>query len=261
MNAKNLEYLKDSLKYLGFGDKLNQDLETNMKEQKAEFYLKAEIPHFNSKMDYTLHFKKSNQSEMYFFNSYHAELKNEKSEQTKAQSFYINKGNGITAKEAFNLLEGRSVYKELFNKEGNKYNAWIKLDSNNVDQLGNHKVRQFTDQYGYNLEKTLSSFPIKELRDQEQKKQLLQSLEKGNIQQVTLKQDNKEAKFYIEAVPQYKNINVYDQKMHPVKNQSIQEMGQSHTQKEKPSKKQEQKQEGQAEQPKQKPSRKRKMTV
>ena len=265
MNTQNLEYLQTNLKYFGFGDKLNEALEKNIKDEKAEFQLKVEIPHFNNKMDYTLHFKKSSQSDMYFFNRYDAALQNGKPELDKIQGFYVNKGHGITAKEAFNLLEGRSVFKEMVNKEGEKYNAWLKLDFENSDQHGNYKIKQFSDQYGFNLEKTLANFPIKELSDPEQKKQLLSSLEKGNVQQVGVKKDDKEAKYYIEAVPQFKNINVYDQKMHMVRRQNIQDLkvneGTGEREGQKPAKKQEQKNDADDSQPKQKQSRKRKLSV
>ena len=265
MNTQNLEYLQTNLKYFGFGDKLNEALEKNIKDEKAEFKLKVEIPHFNNKMDYTLHFKKSNQSDMYFFNRYDATLQNEKPELNKAQGFYVNKGNGITAKESFNMLEGRSVFKELINKEGEKYTAWLKLDFENSDQHGNYKIKQFSEKYGYNLDKTLANFSIKELIDPEQKKQLLSSLEKGNVQQVTVKNDGKEAKYYIEAVPQFKNINVYDQKMHTVRRQNIQESkaaeGQAAGEKQKSAKKQEMKPDTEDNQPKKKQSRKRKISV
>ena len=263
MNTQNLEYLQTNLKYFGFGDKLNEALEKNIKDEKAEFQLKVEIPHFNNKMDYTLHFKKSSETDMYFFNRYDAALQNGKPELDKGQAFYVNKGHGITAKESFNLLEGRSVFKEMLNKEGEKYNAWLKLDFENTDQRGNYKIKQFSDQYGFNLEKTLANFPIKELSDPEQKKQLLSSLEKGNVQQVTVKKDDKEAKYYIEAVPQFKNINVYDQKMHMVRRQNIQDSTTKEGPKLKESNKSS-KQQGQTDedgQPKQKQSRKRKLSV
>ena len=238
-------------------------MEKNIKGEKAEFQLKVEIPHFNNKMDYTLHFKKSGLSDMYFFNRYDAALQNGKPEQDKMQGFYINKGSGITAKEAFNLLEGRSVFKDLVNKEGEKYHAWLKLDFENSDSHGNHKIKQFSEQYGYNLEKTLANFPIKELNDPEKKKQLLSSLEKGNAQQVTVSKDGKETKYYIEAVPQFKNINVYDQKMHTVRRQNIQDfkVNEGVGEGQKPAKKQEQKKDVEDGQPKQKQARKRKLSV
>ena len=171
----------------------------------------------------------------------------------------------LVNQNAFNLLEGRSVFKDLVNKDGEKYHAWLKLDFENSDQHGNYKIKQFSEQYGYNLEKTLGNFPIKELSDPEQKKLLLSSLEKGNAQQVTVSKDGKEAKYYIEAVPQFKNINVYDQKMHMVRRHNIQDFkvneGQGVGERQKPSKKQEQKADAEDSQPKQKQARKRKLSV
>ncbi len=265
MENQNLDFLKSNLLNLGFGDKLNQDLEKNIKEQKTSFELKHEVPHFNNKMSYTLHFKKSDTSDMYFFNKYDAALQNGKPEENKNQAFYINKGMGVTAKESFNLLEGRSVFKDLVNKEGQKYSAWLKLDFENADEKGNHKLKQYSDGYGFNLERTLANFPVKELQDPEQKNQLLKSLQKGNAQQVTLTKDGKGGKFYIEAVPQFKTINVYDQKMHMVKRQNFQESnsvkGESAKTNQKRSESQKANKDTEDGKPKQRQSRKRKLTV
>jgi hypothetical protein len=127
MNVKNLEYLKESLKYLGFGDKLNADLEKNIKDQKAEFKLdlRGEFTRDAQKerVHYTFDFKKSDQTDMYFLNRYNATLKNDDPEKAKSQTFYISRNSGITAKEAYNLLSGRAVNKDLTNKEGQAYNA------------------------------------------------------------------------------------------------------------------------------------------
>src|SRR5205809_63722 len=42
MNEKNLAYLKENLKYAGFADKLNDQLETEIKTQQPEVTLKLE---------------------------------------------------------------------------------------------------------------------------------------------------------------------------------------------------------------------------
>ena len=39
MNENNLQFLKDGLKYMGFGEKLHADLESKIKEQPADFQL------------------------------------------------------------------------------------------------------------------------------------------------------------------------------------------------------------------------------
>lgn len=217
MNSKNFEFLKDGLKYLGFGDKLNTDLENKIKEQPAEFKLNL-VGEFNKdnikdKVNYTLDFKKSDQTDMYFFNRYQATLKADDPANEKTQTFYITKNSGITAKEAYNLLSGRAVNKDLNNKEGQPFNAWVQLDFQEKDKNDNYKVKQYHSGYGYDLDMALSKYPIKEQLDNEQKTKLIKSLEKGNLTQVTFAREGGEDKMYVAANPQYKNIDLYDANM------------------------------------------------
>src|SRR5882672_1512693 len=125
------------------------------------------------------------------------------------QTFYIFKGTGITLKEAFNLLQGRAVNKNLTNLDGEKYNAWIQLDFGTRTSGNNYRVRQFRAQYGYDLEKILYTYPIRELQEDELKANLIRSLKKGNIHPVTFAKTNKIEKMYIEACPQFKTISIY----------------------------------------------------
>lgn len=217
MNVKNLEFLKDGLKYLGFGDKLNADLESKIKEQPAEFKLLL-VGEFNKennkdRVNYTLDFKKSDQTDMYFLNRYQATLKNDDAAQERTQTFYITKNSGITAKEAYNLLSGRAVNKDLSNKEGQPYNAWLQLDFQEKDKNDNYKVKQYHQGYGYDLEMTLSKYPIKEQLNPDDRTKLMKSLEKGNLAQVTFAREGGEDKMFVAANPQYKTLDLYNAKM------------------------------------------------
>lgn len=216
MENKNLDFLKDSLKYLGFGDKLNADLEAKMNEQPSEFKLLMTAEYKKGeqaeRMSYQLDFRKSDKTEMYFFNRYEATLKTDDATKDKSQTFYITKNAGVTAKEAYNLLSGRAVNKDLTNKEGQPYNAWLQLDFTEKDK-NNFKVKQYTPGYGYELEKVFAKYPIKELADAAQKEKLVKSLEKGNLTQVTFTKEGKDEKMFIEANPQYKSLTVYDASM------------------------------------------------
>lgn len=217
MNIKNLEFLKEGLKYLGFGDKLNNDLETKIKEQPTEFKLNL-VGEFTKeglkdKVNYTLDFKKSDQTDMYFLNRYQAAIKNDNPAQEKTQTFYITKNSGITAKEAYNLLSGRAVNKDLNNKEGQPYNAWLQLDFQEKDKNDNYKVKQYHTGYGYDLEMVIAKYPIKEQLDAEQKIKLMKSLEKGNLTSVTFAREGGEDKMFVAANPQYKTLDLYDSKM------------------------------------------------
>jgi hypothetical protein len=201
---------------MGFGDKLVPELEAKINEQPAEFKLSMQGEYKKGdvveRVDYSLDFRKSDQTDMYFFNRYQATLKNEDAKE-KSQTFYVTKNTGITAKEAFNLLSGRSVNKDLTNKEGQPFNAWLKLDFTEKDKNENFKVKQFSSGYGYELDKVLDKFPIKELADAEQKEKMMKSLEKGNTTSVTFQKEGKEEKMFIEANPQFKTLTVYDASM------------------------------------------------
>lgn len=210
MNAKNLEFLKEGIKYLGFGEGLNNKLTEELNSGKNEFQLRTENQYGRDKVSYSLDFKKSDQSDMYFFNKYSATLQGEKEDQQKSQTFYIKKNSGVTAKEAYNLLNGRCVNKDLTTQEGEKYNAWLQIDWKQQDTNGNHKFKMIHEAYGFNLEKTLEKHPIKELTDPTTKDRLMRSLERGNLHEVTFAKGDKEEKMFIEANPQFKSLNIYD---------------------------------------------------
>lgn len=216
MNAKNLEFLKEGIKYLGFGEGLNNKLTEELKSQKSGFQLRTENQYGKDKVSYTLDFRKSDQSDMYFFNKYTASVQGQENGQDKSQTFFIKKNSGVTAKEAYNLLNGRAVNKDLTNQEGQKYNAWLQIDWNQKDNNGNHKFKMIHEAYGFKLDDVLSKHPIKELNDPTTRDRLMQSLERGNLHQVTFQKGDKEEKMFIEANPQFKTVNLYDASMKKV---------------------------------------------
>jgi hypothetical protein len=70
------------------------------------------------------------------------------------------------------------------------------------------------------------------LKDPEKEKELMQSLQKGNVQSVSIEKDGNTHKMFIEADPQYKKVNLYDSNMKLVDKQSLQKyqsVGQSGT--------------------------------
>ncbi len=220
MNNENFQYLGDNIKYMGFGEDLKADLEKNMNEGKNEFQLfyNAEI---NKKpFEATLNFRKSDSSDMYFFNNYHASLEKNNGEKVD-RTFYLNKNKGVTSKEAFNLLDGRSVHKDLITKEGIPYTAWTQLDFANKDKYNNFDVKQFHENYGFDLREAVGRFPIAELNDTQKENQLLQSLKKGNLQSVTVENNGQIQKMFIEADPQFKKVNLYDANMKLVSKEAI----------------------------------------
>ncbi|WP_439697454.1 hypothetical protein ACFGVS_03365 [Mucilaginibacter sp. AW1-7] len=204
MNDQNLSYLQKQLLNLGFGEKVNDELEKNIKSGKKEFTLATEQEYNKQSVDYTLHYKAGDQNDMYFFNKYDASLRDKDMQQT----FYLNKGSGITAKEAYNLMEGRAVHKQLENLEGEKYNAWIIIDKENKTENGNFKLRPFTDGWNYKPERAIDKLDIVGINEEGARDKLMKSLEKGNRHQVTAMKDGKEVKLYLEANPAEHRVNL-----------------------------------------------------
>ena len=202
MNTENLSYLQKQLLNLGFGEKLNEELEKNVKSGKKEFTLTTEQEYNKQAVDYTLHFKAGD--DRVFFNAYDASLR----DKDMQQKFYINKTGGITAKEAYNLMEGRAVHKQLENLEGEKYNAWIVLDKENKTENGNYKLRPFTDGWNYKPERAIDKMDIVGITEAGAREKLMKSLEKGNRHQVTALKDGKEVKLFIEANPLEHRVNL-----------------------------------------------------
>jgi hypothetical protein len=254
MNTQNLEFLKKNLLNLGFGEQVNKELEQNMEKKVPEFNLTAKHEFNQQKIDYNLHFKAGDNQEIYFFNKFDATLNKGKKKQLN-QTFYINKGNGITAKEAFNLMDGRAVHKQLFNKEGEKYNAWLQLDAQNLTQNGSKEIKRFNENYGFDVEQVISGKGIKEMQTTEGQDNLLRSLKKGNAQQITVEQNGEEKKYFIAASPQYKTVDLYDHQMKKIKREELLQPEQKETNNQKQGKLQNE------ELPKKKQASKRKMTI
>jgi hypothetical protein len=204
MNTENLSYLQKQLLNLGFGEKLNEELEKNITSGKKEFTLNTEQEYNKQKVDYTLHYKAGDQNDMYFFNKYDASLR----DKDMPQTLYINKGEAITAKEAYNLMEGRAVRKQLENQVGEKYNAWIIIDKENKTENGNYKFRPFTDGWNYKPERAIDKLDIVGINEEGTREKLMKSLEKGNRHQVTAIKDGKEVKLFLEANPAEHRVNL-----------------------------------------------------
>jgi hypothetical protein len=70
MNKNNLENLQGEMRALRFDDHFIKQMEEQMEKNLPAFELKGQLPADKGQMDVTLHFKRSAQSEFYYFNHY-----------------------------------------------------------------------------------------------------------------------------------------------------------------------------------------------
>ncbi|WP_425637952.1 hypothetical protein ACPUEN_00870 [Algoriphagus yeomjeoni] len=215
---ENIQELQDRLKYSGFGETLNKELEKQIKAKKSDFELNMSKEVGDKKIEYGLHFRKSDEGR-YYYNGFEAKLSTPEGKE-QSQRFYHNQG--VSAKEAFNLLEGRAVFKSLFNKEGERYNAWLQLDLGSKDEKGQHPVTQYHQNYGFKLEDAVQKLPLNNMGSPDQLSLLLYSLKKGNRHEVDI--IGSDSRFLLEANPKYKTMNVYDGEGKRMKNSDLKEV-------------------------------------
>lgn len=214
-----VQYLKNQMKYLGFGEdqKLHKDLESgiNGKEQQFEIKTSSDRTLPENEVNFTLKFTKSESGNV-FFNSYNAKLKNAQSEEL-SQNFYVSREHTFTAKEAVNLLEGRAVKMNFTNpKTDQQEYAFVKLNfKDSKNEYGNYNFQNFHQNYGVNtseiVDKSNIVFDKPQYRDD-----VIKSLEKGNVVKVKFEMNNTVIEGKAVLNPQYKNLNLYDQDMNRI---------------------------------------------
>lgn len=100
------------------------------------------------------------------------------------------------------------------------------MDFKQGDENGNFKLKQYHQNYGYDLSETLEKYPIKELENQTFKQDLMCSLRRGNLQEVTFLKDGKPIKLFIDANPQFKTIGIYDDQIKKMDNRNYKDLKQ-----------------------------------
>jgi len=197
---KNNHSLHEKLQRIGFRDLSNQ-IDQQIKQGHEQFTIPISY-YINEKerLEHELSFSKD-QSGQYQFEGYKTTLQNESKLEERSQYFKVEDLNYVNVTQAYNLLMGRAIQKEK---------SWIQLDLNDKDTSGHHRIKEFNSSYGYDLEKAVQQLPLKELSKIEADK-LKDALQQGNRQSITLIKNGNEHRLYIEANPQFKSLNIYDE--------------------------------------------------
>ncbi len=144
--------------------------------------------------------------------------------QSLSQTFWVEKGKGFSAEQAVNLVQGRSVYRDdLLTLGGVPFKAWMNLDLDKPrDRYNNLNFNQYHDPaYGFDLDKILDKFNIKETEDPAKRVLLEASIKNGNRPLVTAVKEGQEVKVLVEAVPRYMQLNMYKENGKPEKREQF----------------------------------------
>jgi hypothetical protein len=195
MSNENLEFLHNSLKYLGFGENnlLNRELDEAFAQGQPGFELETEVSFDGeTRISARLFFHRGKEkfSDRYFFNKYEVVLKHPgRPELDVRRMFNIESSRrGVTFKQAYNLLQGRYVQRKVVDQNGDEHDWWIYLEQKIFDKDGYWYMRYVKKQF--DLEKALEQYPIKELNDPEARRWMISSLRRGNLHPVTFVHPN-----------------------------------------------------------------------
>ncbi|EPE00998.1 MULTISPECIES: hypothetical protein [Capnocytophaga] len=222
-----LNYLKNQVKYLGLGEdaKLHKDLENAILSPETKVTVRAEYNYPDRLMKgntatFDLNLTKTEQGGV-FLNSYRANLTTKNGEE-RSQTFKVQKENSITAKEAINLLEGRSVKidHDVVDKETGELSrteSFIKLNMKEPKtDYGNYKYEWYNkNAYGVDIDNIMQKSNLTFANDIERER-TKKHLEKGNITQVTFQHENRQIQGFAVLNPQWKMLNLYDSAMNRV---------------------------------------------
>lgn len=226
MTEKELSFIENQFKRIGAKEAFTDNLIEQMKAGVQNIEHPFDKMYDGNAAKALFYLKKSDSSDLYFLNKYDLGIRKDGQTNEVKQTFYLNdfkKSNTkeewnpnrfnttFTFKEAVNYSLGYPVLKTFKNQSGEEYHAWVKANFKNKLSNGNYEMNQYHLKNGFDLEKVLSNFSIKELANATYKERLIESLQRGNLQSVTfVGAEGKQEKLFISPNIPLKSLNVYD---------------------------------------------------
>lgn len=199
---KNFNSLHEQLQRIGFPD-ISKKLKTLIEKEQENFTVPPSY-YINEKekINHTINFSKNTEGH-FELEGFKSSLQNNSTPEDN-RDYYFKNGQECNFKlhEVYNLLSGRSVQQNQ---------SWFQLDFNDRDATGNYHLKEFRNEYAYDLEKTLKTASLKEISNQYEMEKLKNALKQGDRVPALLIKNGREHQFYIEVNPQFKSLNIYDQ--------------------------------------------------
>lgn len=208
----NVKIIREEFGCLGLLDFSENEIAAKLKKDTGKFQVAGQMQFsqygIKEDLNYEIFLKKTERQNLYHPYMFEATLKDQPE---KTMLFRVSNDECFTIHDAFNLLNGRAVQKLVLDWSTRRmHNVWFQLDFDGRDVHGNFKLEQLrvTDQeYAVSVE--LSKHPIREMRNPEDRINLILSLLKGNAEPITLIKDGKERQAFVQASPKNRTVDVY----------------------------------------------------
>lgn len=237
-NDENIGYLKNQIKYLGFGESadLIKDLVKNIEQGEKNFVLtlNSDKASKGNKASFELLFNRSEQSGRYFLNNFIANLEKTSVNQNNGMSFILHKQafsenqknslilshkfpintTGFSAKQAINLLEGRNVLGTVhFDLAKEPEGAFISFKLNEPkNDYGNFKWNVIDKKNTRPTSSIVEAYSLK--FDSDKHKDItIKSLERGNVVSVKFNLNEKDIEGKAVLNPSTNTLKLYSMDM------------------------------------------------
>lgn len=129
------------------------------------------------------------------------------------QTIWVDKGKGFSIPQAVKMIQGKYVFRDdlLNSLKGEIYSAWTKLDFDSPKVRDNYPILAYNvPQYGFDIQKELEKYQIKELENPQKYDAVLNKLHNGDSPVVTVLDTNgQELKVSIEAEVRFQKVNFF----------------------------------------------------
>ncbi|MEZ2442733.1 hypothetical protein AB6805_13510 [Chitinophaga sp. RCC_12] len=223
METDNLEELKEVMYRKGFGTDHSGELEEKLNSGEPVFTIEHDEKVKEDLAAYDINFSRGGEQNKAYLNSFDiAYYENgDTTKEPRIQNFpakFL-----VTAAEAFRMVKhgtNVAVHKTLYNKNHEKYNTWMSVDTGAPkDEYGNYPLKTFHQNYygsdPFDVKDAMKQLqtPVKELEFPMQRENAEKALKKGNILEVTILHNGAEQKGYLTVDPQHAGLKLWDR--HP----------------------------------------------
>jgi hypothetical protein len=116
----------------------------------------------------------------------------------------------ITVDQAFNLLQGRSMYLQGVGQNGKEgTGTWLQLDFSKVNDNGSYKLNSYSGLEPVGLRNELQKLEIKDFNNTVSNRTIEASIQQGNLVKVTLEKNGHQPTVLIEAAPKENTLRIY----------------------------------------------------
>jgi hypothetical protein len=220
MKIEEVEKMDEKHFRKGFDTHLNEEYRKQLASGEPEFTIGHQVTSTKDadEMTYLLSYRRDDEKGEVYLNTIHASLKSNDFEGVREHTF--TDASMITAGEMQRMLkygEKVSVYKSLFNKENQPYNAWLSINVNGAkNDYGDYPANSYHDNYfkkePFVIAEELKrlTVPVKEAEMPAEIEKMEKVFKKANLYEATILHNGAEAKGFLSVNPGQRRIDVLD---------------------------------------------------